>query len=239
LLGEVVSVSVCPGLCNAQWRTAEAAKVPHDFVARQGSPIWCEPCSRSIETALRALPQDVALLRVESENGTAPQRERVSGTKPRPIHPRESFTFLAEDIYLTVTGWEDDVREQRRFSPRKARGTQARQTQDAVRFLLSHVHWLMQDHPSTEAVVEFGREVTLLHRRVQKAIKDDDLPLQRCEGVRCPKCMMKTLVREQHYDKSLTGYILCQGCENLMTKEQYEAHVKREAKGAKKLVRRA
>lgn len=200
--------------------------------------MWCSSCAQGIESALRALPQDLASLRVESENGSTPQHERVSGTKPHPLHPRESFTFLAEDIYGVVVAWEDDVRDQRLFSGRRARGTQGRQVQEAVRFLTSHFDWLMQSHPHAEAVVDFGREITALHRRAIKAIKADEPPLRRCEGVRCPKCMMKALVHEQHYDKSLTGYVLCQGCGNLLTQAEYEEHLKREAKGARKLVRR-
>lgn len=201
--------------------------------------MWCPSCTQYIRDALRALPQGLARLHLESENGSTPQRERVSGTKPRPIHPRESFTFLGEEIYYVATGWEEDVRDKRNFSGRKARGTQGRQTQEAVRFLLSHFEWLMEAHPYPEAIVAFGLEVAALDRRILKTIKADEPPLQKCVGVRCPKCSMKALVHEQHYDKTLTGYILCQGCNNLLTRAEYDEHVKQEAKGAKKLVRRA
>lgn len=204
-----------------------------------GSPVWCEPCARGIESALRAMPQNLAALAVESEHGSSPQRERVSGTKPRPIHPKESFTFLSEELFQVLTLWEEDVREQRRFSPRRARGTQGRQVQEATQFLLAHLEWLLTDHPSDEAIAGFGHEVSALHRRVRKATKADDAPLRKCEGVRCPKCLLKALVWEQHYDKSLTGYVLCQGCQNLMTEDEYRGWVAREAKGTRKLVRHA
>lgn len=216
-----------------------SAQTSEPPLPRYGDPVWCVPCVRAIGSVVRSLPQDLALLRLEWEHGSAPQRERVSGTQARPIHPKESFTFLAAEICEVLVGWEEDVREQRRFSQRRVRGTHERQAQEAARFLLSHLEWLMTDHPSDEAIEAFGREILDLHRQVRRATKSDDAPLQKCQGIRCPKCLMKALVWEQDYDKSLTGYVLCQGCQNLLTREEYDAWVSREARGAKKLVRRA
>jgi ribosomal protein L37AE/L43A len=218
-----------------------AAEQPGEMTpaSRQGDPVWCQPCSAAIATALRATTANLLAVWDEVKNGSPPQREIVSGTKPHPLHPKESLTFLADDIYTILTGWEEDVRDQRRFSERRQRGTRARQSQEAARFLLSHLEWMLGEHPSAEAIVAFGQEIPALDRRIRRATKADDAPLQRCEGVRCPKCLMKALVREQHYDRSLTGYVLCQGCGNLMSGDEYQAHVSREAKGAKKLVRRA
>lgn len=234
-------VRACPGNCNTAWRAANTeAGAPEEAPApRWGDPVWCAACADAIATALRATTANLLAVWDEVKNGSTPPREIVSGTKPHPLHPKESFTFLADDIYTVLTGWEEDVRDHRVFSQRKARGTRARQAQEAARFLLSHLEWLLGQHPSPEATVEFGREITALHRRILRATKADEPPVQKLQGVRCPKCLMKALVREQHYDKSLTGYVLCQGCGNLMSGDEYQTHVSREARGARKLVRRA
>lgn len=235
------TVRACPGNCNSEWRAELAAESPAGTTppARLGDPIWCQPCTTGIATALRATTANLLAVWDEIRNGSTPPREIVSGTKPHPLHPKESYTFLAEDIYAILTSWEEDVRVLRAFSARRKRGTQARQAQEAARFLFSHLEWLLAQHPSSEAIVAFGQEITTLHRRILRATKADDAPLQKLQGVRCPKCLMKALVREQHYDKSLTGYILCQGCGNLMNEPEYQEHLSREAKGARKAVRRA
>jgi hypothetical protein len=237
------TIRVCPGHCNAAWRASQPERAgsgeSSPLPPRLGAPVWCSACSRAVESALQALPRDIALLRLEMEHGTARgARERVSGTRPRPLHAKESLSFLADDVYAVLVGWEDDVRDGRQFSARAPRGW-GRQVDEAARFLAHHFAWLMEQHPEPGATVEFGREVLALHQRVRRAVQADDQPVQRCEGVRCPRCLMKALVREQNADRSLTGYVLCQGCGNLLSESEYQDHVKLQAKGTRKLVRRA
>lgn len=225
-----VYVSPCPGMCNAQWRKAEAARVEgvaeHELIPRPGEPVWCEGCSLNIASALRHLPEDVARVFLEMQNGSPKGHERVSGSRSRPLHAKESLARFIEEIHGVLTGWEDDTRELRRYSPRQVR-RQAVQIDYSARFLLGQLDWILGRHPYAEATKAFGWEITGLHRKALKVTQNDDpsgIPT-RCPGVRCPRCTWKALVRELDSEKQPTAYVLCENCGRLLNEGEYRTAV--------------
>lgn len=221
-------MSVCPGSCNTQWRLAEKQNKPHELTPKQGAPVWCPSCSQSIEAALRALPRDAALVVLEMEHGTPRRAERVSGSRERPLHPREGLAEIIDFIHEVLTGWESDVREKRSLTP-PAQGRRGKRIEKASRFLIVHLEWILAKH-EPEAAMEFGKEILAAHRRAQKATHNTEPKIQRCAGVRCPRCTWKALVWEMDENRCLTGFVVCENCKTLLTEGEYREHVKKEAK---------
>jgi predicted RNA-binding Zn-ribbon protein involved in translation (DUF1610 family) len=198
----------------------------YEFTAREGEPVWCGVCSGNIASALRSMPYDAALVVCEMDYGTPAGRERVSGTRGRPLHGKEGLARLIEEIHGVLTGWEDDTRQRRGYSPRKTR-RQGVQIEYSTNFLVGQLGWILEKHPYREATTAFGWEVTGLHRKVRKVTKDSDLSAapQRCVGVRCPRCAWKALVREIDESRQPTGYYACENCGRLLTGEEYRTAV--------------
>lgn len=220
-------MSPCPGTCNAQWRKAEREGVSdHELISREGEPIWCGGCSLNIASALRALPEDTAMVYLEMQYGTPKTHERVSGSKSRPLHGKETLARLIEDVHGVLTGWEDDTRERRNYSPRKTR-RQGVQIEYSTRFLFGHLSWILERHPYREATRAFGWEITGLHKRILKVTHNDEpsgVP-KRCVGVRCPRCTWKALISELDSSKQPTGYVVCENCGRLLNEEEYHVAV--------------
>lgn len=233
------AVSACAGPCNTAWRAAEKEKKTtgalHDLTPRDGEPVWCAWCARTAQSALRSLPTDAALLSVEIDNGTSNAPERVSGSRERPLHPRDGLARMIDDIADLLTTWEDDVRHWRGFTPR-TRWVRGRAISNATRFLDVQFAWVITDHPFREASVAFVREVSETHRHVQRVVHAHEQQPERCIGVRCPRCGWKALVREV-VDGKRTGYVACQQCSRLLTESEYHIAVHASAAGLKKIAK--
>lgn len=172
---------------------------------------------------MRSLPRDAALVLVEIQHGTTPTRERVGGTRERPLHMKEGLARLIEELYGVLVDWEDDVRHQRAYRPR-GRRPQGVQIESSTRFLLGQFEWIMARHPYVEATRAFGWEMNALHRKVQKFTHQTDVRPTRCVGVRCPGCGWKALIQEIR-DQQATGYVLCENCSRLLNEAEYRKAV--------------
>lgn len=220
-----LSATACPGSCNARWRRAEQRTTdtdePHSVVPRAGEPVWCQPCTARVLSALRDMPELAARLQLEIENGTDNPGEHVSGSRERPLHERQVPARLIEEIGHVVTEWEDNVRIHRALSPRKRRRIEGPAITAATRFLHRHFDWMMQSHDPAAAEA-FGAEILSLFRKCQRVTKTDEPRPVTCNGVPCRSCDMMALERELHTDGSETGYIRCRYCPSLLSRDEYD-----------------
>lgn len=227
---------VCPG-CNTAWRHAEAQRLsegtPHDLTPRYGEPVWCPRCAGHIRSNLASLPDLVARLYLEMENASPGAGEHVSGSKERPIHEREKYTFCIEDIDGILDSWATAVREDRHLVFVRP-VQQGRRITFAARVLLIHLDWLIGDHPDPVASQAFGTEIRRIYLRASHLTHTDEVRPERCDGVMCPRCDTMSLEREIDWQGRTTGYIACRACETLLSAAEYERWTKLAAEPWKK-----
>lgn len=192
---------------------------------RPGAPVWCGPCIHHLRGELGELPHLVARLLLEMENATTAGAEHVSGSKERPIHAREKYTFCIEDIDGVLDSWAIVVREDRHLgTARPAR--QGPRISASATLLTVHYDWLIAEHPEPAASEAFGLEVRRVYRRASRLTRTDIVQPERCDGVPCPRCDLKLLQHDIDWQGRATGYIACSGCETLLTAGEYERWVK-------------
>lgn len=232
--------SPCAGPCNNRWRRAEkqrlANQVPHDLSPRAGAPVWCDPCTRHLRSALADLPELAARLQLEIEHGSARAGEHVSGSRERPIHQHQAASMLIDDIAGIVTDWATVVREDRSLAEPGYGRPRGIVITDDTRLLLVHFDWLTAEHPSPEASAAFGSEVGRVHRRAAKLTHTDEVRPERCDGIPCSRCDLMMLEREVDWQGRATGYVVCRGCETLLNADEYDRWVKLAAQPFRKRV---
>lgn len=220
--------TVCPGRHNDRWRTAEAAREPHDLTPVYGEPRWCAGCQARTADRLAALPDLSARLLLEVEHGTPrPAVDRVSGSRERALHPHEGEYRMIEQIADTLAAWEDDAREHRGYTHRPAT-SQGAAISSSARFLMVHLDWLLQSHPDVEATVAFVDEVSSLWRHASRTCHlDEPRPISR-DGVPCRRadCDLKTLEYELDYAGRPTGYTVCRSCGDLSTEAEMQVWIR-------------
>lgn len=218
----------CLGACNDAWRAAEHQRLiretPHALVAIQGSPVWCNACRNKIFYALLGLPYLTVLLALEVQHATRVASERASANVP--IHQREAYTLLMDSIWATLTEYEDQVREERQFSPRVAEGVRrGPQMQTAAVFLSRQLDWFLQQRPDddegpdpdtgahtpTSARGLFDRIVSLEKRAQRMCRLDERRPEWRPE-IPCPQCDLMALEYDLDHEKKATGLTRCRAC---------------------------
>lgn len=216
----------CPGPCSTAWRRAEANRLangtPHELTPRAGDPVWCEPCARHLRLELGDLPYMVAHLQLEVENATSASREQVSGSKERPIHGREKYTFCIEDVDDVLDSWAILVREERHLAAARP-SQQGRRISASTTLLMTHFDWLTTEHPGAD---EFGIEVRRVHRRAATLTHTHDVRPERCDGIMCPRCDIMSLEHELDWQGRATGYIACRSCGTLLSAVEYERWLK-------------
>lgn len=235
-MNNVPTPTACVGICNSSWRRAEAARLadhtPHELTPRAGEPVWCEPCARHLRYALAALPDLAARLLLEVKNATTAGTEHVSGSKERPIHAREKYTFCLDDIDDVLDSWAAIIREDRNLATaRPAR--QGRRVTVWARLLLVQFDWVVTEHPGAE---EFGLEIQRVHRHATRLTHTDDVRAERCDGVPCPRCDYMAMEREIDWQGRATGYIACRSCGSLLSEEEYGRWLKMVAAPLRKSV---
>lgn len=205
------SPGVCPGHNEQQ---------PH-----AGAPNWCGPCTHHLRGELGALPQLAARLLLEMENATGAGSEHVSGSKERPIHARERYSFCIDDIDGVLDDWSALVREDRHLNAvRPAR--QGPRISASATLLMVHYDWLIAEHPVPAASEAFGLEIRRVYQRAARLTRTDTVRPERCDGVPCRRCDLKLLERELDWQGRATGYIACSNCGTLLSADEYERWVK-------------
>lgn len=229
----------CPGRCNDAWRAAELLRahdaVPHGLVAIDGDPVWCTACRNRLFYALLGMPYLTALVQLEVAHGTRAQAQRVSGTGDAPLHDREAYTLLIDAVWSTLTGYEDQVRDERDLSVRPAAVRRGRALQDAAAFLTRQVDWFLSDRPDDDEGADpdtgrhtetsargFADRVAALERRLQRATHQDERRPERRPAIPCPSpgCDLMALEYELDFEKKATGMTRCRACGERHTPEQ-------------------
>jgi hypothetical protein len=149
----------------------------------------------------------------------------TSGSRERPIHARERYTFCIEDIDGVLDSWACAVREDRHLTaPRPAR--QGPRINASTTLLITHYEWLIAEHPEPAASEAFGLEVRRVYQRASRLTRTDAVRPERCDGVPCPRCDLKMLQHDIDWQGRSTGYIACAGCETLLSAAEYERWLK-------------
>lgn len=250
---------LCAGRCNAQWRAAERryenTGTDHTLEPREGSPVWCPPCTTSIRAALAELPALADMLLQEIESGvSAAMTEYVSGSRNRPVHDHEAASFLLDEVCEWIREWEDTVRRELELVERKPALTQYATIHGAVAFLLPHLGWHIggrtapeydrlhsPDWTGADIARDFGSTLLSYHRRAQGQTGSGDVEPVRCEGVRCRECDSFTLEYEVDANGMMTGAVRCRRCRPLLvyTAEEYAQWVAMLAHAARKQINEA
>jgi hypothetical protein len=192
---------------------------------RPGAPVWCGPCTDHLRAELATLPHLAARLQLEVENATTAGSEHVSGSKERPLHPREKYTFCIEEITGILTDWAGAVLDERGLNAALPTRPGPR-IPTCTSLLLVHFNWLIAEHPYPSASEAFGLEVRRVHRRAARLTGTDNVRPERCDGVACPKCDLLMLEHEIDWQGRATGYIACAGCGSLLSAAEYGRWVK-------------
>lgn len=210
-MNTVPNPSACPGHNEQQ--------------PRAGAPVWCGPCTHHLRGELGELPHLAARLLLEMENATSGGSEHVSGSKGRPIHARERYTFCIEDIDGVLDSWACVVREDRHLTaPRPTR--QGPRIGASTTLLITHYEWLIAEHPEPAASEAFGFELRRVYQRAARLTRTDTVRAERCDGVICPRCDTMALERDIDWQGRATGYIICRSCETLLSAAEYERWLK-------------
>jgi hypothetical protein len=179
--------SACPGPCNARLRRSG------EGVAAAGEPVWCARCAELIRTRLLDLDrQATRLVLLAGSHSSAPQEERVSGSRGRPS-PAPHIDDL-DELVRTLTGWEDAYRAERGFASRPRRGRFEATLTGAIGWLSRHISGLL----AFDGAADFGREVLLLHRKLVRHTSTGP-HFVRVRQV-CPGCDLRSLSREDGTD---------------------------------------
>ncbi|ACU71777.1 hypothetical protein Caci_2868 [Catenulispora acidiphila DSM 44928] len=236
-MNNVPTPTACVGPCNSGWRRAETARLtkgtPHELTARAGQPVWCNPCARHVRIGLADFPELAARLMLEVENATAAGTVHVSGSKGRPIHGRERYTFCIDDIVGVLNYWAEAIRVDRDLAAPPPRSRGAAITAD-TRLLLIHFDWMIAEHSEPAQSAEFGKDLNRLYRHAAKLTRTDDVRAVPCEGIPCRQCDLMALEHELDWQGRATGYVLCRDCGTLLKEDEYERWVKLAAQPFKK-----
>lgn len=228
----------CPGMCNDAWRAAEAERLAHQsahsLVAIQGNPVWCNACRNKLFYALLGLPYLCVLLQLEVRNATRVAAERASANTP--IHQREAYTLLIDDVWSTLTDYEDQVRAERRFARIRTHGVRrGRQLQNAAVFLSRQVDWFLQQRPDDDEGPDpdTGRHtptsarglsdrIVGLEKRAQRMCRLDERRPERRAAIPCPDCDLMALEYDLDHEQKATGMTRCRDCGERFTPERIE-----------------
>lgn len=215
----------CPGAHNNAWRRAEDAGTPHDLQPTWGQPLHCDRCLTRARTQLGELPELVAAVALEATyRSRGPKIGIIGRSAQLPPWPGEASRMLTDLIVGGLTELEDDVRALRRLNPRPARAGEGGTLTGAVRFLTTHLDWVLTHHPLAEEPHArlSGNPAALVgtwHRAAQQFTgRDERLEHHR---VPCPRCELLTLFRADGED-----YIACRNpaCELLLTPVELAEH---------------
>lgn len=210
-MNTVPTQSACPGHNEQQ--------------PRAGAPVWCGPCTHHLRGELDALPYLASCLQREVKNATSNSFEHVSGSKERPIHAREKYTFFIEAIDGVLAEWASVVIEDRHLAATLP-ARQGPRISATKALLLIHFDWLIAEHPDPAASEAFGLEIRRVYNKARKLTRSDDVRPEPCDAVACPKCDLMMLEHELDWQGRATGYIACANCGDLMTEPEYERWLK-------------
>ena len=223
----------CPGRCNNTWRRAEEIGEPHTLQPIPGEPVHCWACYAGAHTQLQQLPTLFDAIFLEGEDGTV---AKLVGTIGRvglqaPPWPGQHARLFADGLSEGILILANDVREHM-DEPVEAATTDSTSTNRAIATLTRHLRWLLAEHPcATES--HGGRsgnpawQIYTWHRSAEAFCKQDeqrDPPRM----VACPKC-------RDPWMRSRNGVVECTypACRNVMSNEEYAAHVDRLTGAAK------
>ena len=164
---------------------------------RQGQPVWCTWCAKSIRDNLNALPELFARLYVElipRQSGV--ESDRVGGSKQRQT-PAPIIDDM-DEILRWLWAWEDLTRAEFSLSHRpggSADGTDQWRTSDIPRCVKFLDAWLERILSVPYLAQDFGDEVRRTKRQIEVRTKSDQLR-HILVGVRCPSCDAMALARD-------------------------------------------
>lgn len=220
----------CPGWHNDAWRYDEHPDADHEHPDNyaHGAPIWCTRCTDRLRTALAYLPTLTENLLVEIDEGTAPQAERVSGTRAPAMHRQQAHALLIDQIRDVLTQWEDETRAWRALSERVRGMRQLPAIRAAAAFLGAHLDWILTEAPETYdpqgLVRAFIDKVHKFDRQGMHLIQCDEPKPIDCVGVRCKGCGQFSLVRGVDRAGVQSDEVRCENiaCGRRMTLKEYE-----------------
>jgi hypothetical protein len=215
----------CPGTCNSRYRAAEDRREehgdPNPITPTHGEPAWCRTCTERLGHAIRSMPDLAARLQLEVQHGTPPAPEHVSGSKEQPLHAGDGACRMIEEIRDTLTGWEDEIRAARGFTPRDPVRLGVAITASA-RFLAVQLDWALAN---TDAV-EHDHAVRSLKRRVEHAVHLDDVRPRPRYNIPCKECDLLALEHQVDDRGRSTGDTRCAGCGAVYAEDEIQAWVK-------------
>lgn len=188
----------------------------------------CDPCEQAVARALDVAPRLYVKLRAATLiKGTAVRSEMVTASRNTPLPLNGQALGLAEDVWLLLVRWEDEVRRIARMSDRPLYGRrEGRQVADAAKFLAAHLTaWigapltpfiLNTGHdPSTPAATEqsgVDAAIALLDWRSQvrnlPGMDKTAAKASRLYEQRCPACGVRAITHQAGDD-----LMQCQNCD--------------------------
>jgi hypothetical protein len=213
--------TACPGPCNRAWRDAETTGLPHDYTPTWGQPIHCHTCQDRTRSDLTELPELLAAIWLEAVHGTARPAD-VTTSRPANIAPwpGQASRLLTDLIVGGLTEIEDDVRELRSLTVRPAELREGTTVTATVRFLSTHLDWILEHHPAAAEIHERGSgnpAAQIRHfARTAKRFTARDARMDQ-KAAPCKRCAWRALAFADGAD-----YIECRNCGLLMTPSEYE-----------------
>ena len=194
---------VCPGPCNAIWRTTNRGE------PNPGDPYWCHPDKTRTKRRLAELDYLAALRDFQTnghhEQGRDPARGDGHPPSPSPaaddLDELRSLLRESEDQYRALKGWGPAIRH----------GYLAPVTTEIIAWLYAHFDGVM----ASALAVPFGEEVSRLHR--QLVAKTRAGTGRRLGRVPCPRCDHLGLTSEDG-----TDYWVCGHCGRRLSKPDYD-----------------
>lgn len=238
---EVTLPTACPGPCNNAWRKAEDSRekhgTPHTIAPAWGQPAQCWECVDRTRQQLDALPGLLADVLDEALHGTPLKLVGTIGRTAAPTWPGQASRLLVDRIVGEMTELRDDILKMRGiwadgYTPDPV-VNEKRHIDAAVRALLGHWDWTMQNHPAADESYAIGNanpggQVASWYRAALRYTKQDE---QRDTKrlAPCPRCHGPYLVESR--DLRLVDdrpYIECRDpdCRRIMTGSEYDAYVK-------------
>jgi hypothetical protein len=215
----------CPGRCNAAWRRAEELGQTHNIEPVPGEPAHCWACYSSAHNQLAQLPGLFVSIYLEGLHGTL---AKTVGTIGRvglqaPPWPGQQARLFADGLSDNMLILANDVREQMEELVENPSPDLA-SAQGSIATLRKHFRWLLSEHPCASES-HGGRsgnpawQIFTWHRSAEVFCKQDEQrPTQRLAP--CPRCKSPWL-------RSLNGVVECgdPDCRNVMSNDEYAAHV--------------
>ncbi|MEU6340283.1 hypothetical protein ABZ883_04940 [Streptomyces sp. NPDC046977] len=241
---------VCPGSCNAAWRRAEHALAthgtPHDIPATWGVPVHCLGCEDRTRRHLTELPELLQAVTVEPLEGSRSPSAATMHAAPTDTTPwpGQSARLLVDQVAGGLIETAAELLRMRNLSPARLEAAGVREDVRigrAIKTLLGHLAWLMQEHPlATEShePLRYGAilavsgnpaaQIAAWHRAATRFTHRDEAP-ETTRYAPCRRCGGPWLAEARDL-RLMHGlpYIECRDpdCAALLTHAEYRDYVK-------------